>query len=137
MLKENTTHVAHPLLPVSLVVEFIHTRIARQIHTVHDNLDQLEETTGQHEYINVALRDPLKTDFISATRRLNFGSRVIVVEKMRAASMMAALEMMLDEANTLNTSEAVRDSAIYVRKLIKSHMNVYRNLALRAEMVDN
>ncbi|EPE27499.1 hypothetical protein GLAREA_04290 [Glarea lozoyensis ATCC 20868] len=136
MIKQNTIHIAHPLCVVSLVVELVHQTATLQIHIVHDNLNRLEEATGQHEYINVALRDPLKTDFMAATRRLNFASRVIVVERTRAGSMIASLEMMLNEGKTIVASQDQRVSETYVRELIGSHLNVYRNLTLRAEMED-
>jgi hypothetical protein len=50
--------------------------------------------------------------------------------------MIASLEMMLNEAEKIVASEDQRVSEIYVRELIESHLNVYRNLTLRAEMED-
>lgn len=101
------------------------------------SLNELEETAGQHEYINIPVRSPLELDFMAATRRLNFVGRTLGVEKMRAEAMILSLKLMQKEAFNLQrpngTSPGLEESTTLVDELITCHINAAQNLALRAE----
>jgi hypothetical protein len=141
-LKQYQAHCTHPLLTAALLSKIIITSIATRIQAVDQSLNELEETTGQHEYINIPMRNPLELDFMAATRRLNFVGRTLGVEKMRADATILTLELMSKEVNELKklTSCAddesdlkYHDPSKMVDELITCHINACQNLALRAE----
>ncbi|TVY85962.1 hypothetical protein LAWI1_G008179, partial [Lachnellula willkommii] len=146
-LKQHQTHCIHPLLTAALLSKIVITSTANRIHAVHRNLNELEENAGQHEYIDTPMRNPLEMDFMAATRRLNFVGRTLGVERMRAGTMILALEFMGKEVDGLrkliststansddgNHSKPYEDATKRVDELISCHMNECQNLALRAE----
>lgn len=96
-------------------------------------LGEVEETMGQHEYVNRPVGDPLKIDFSSVTRRLNFHGRTLNVEKMRAESMLLTLSMMKEEYALLRE---VPGRSEYIKGMVNYHTSAYRYLLLRADFRD-
>ncbi|TVY43824.1 hypothetical protein LOCC1_G004859 [Lachnellula occidentalis] len=144
-LKQHQIHCTHPLLTAALLSKIVITAVANRVQAVDRILNELEETAGQHEYINIPLRNPLEMDFMTATRRLNFVGRTLGVERMRAEAMILALGVMgkdiagfgkliststSDDENGRATHE---DATRMVGELITCHVDECQNLALRAE----
>jgi len=142
-LKQYQAHCTHPLLTAALLAKIIIASTARRIQEVDRGLNELEETTGQHEYINIPMKNPLKLDFMAATRRLNFVGRTLGVEKMRADATILTLELISKQVEELkkltsgsdneNKLKLPEDSSRMVDELITCHINACQNLALRAE----
>ncbi|KAG9228050.1 hypothetical protein BJ875DRAFT_529145 [Amylocarpus encephaloides] len=142
-LKEHKNYCRHPLLSAALMVPICNTSTARRIQTVDTNLNELEESAGQHEYANIAQRSPLKLDFVTATRKLNFAARNLGVESMRSSIAKLTLEFMLREVHALEhdlTRIALSDllqasdrmSSAHVKELIEASINMSQNLNIRA-----
>ncbi|TVY84028.1 hypothetical protein LSUE1_G001785 [Lachnellula suecica] len=142
-LLQHRAHVTHPLLTAALLSKLVIASTASRIQASDRSLNELEESTGQHEYINIPMKSPLELDFMAATRRLNFVGRTLGVERMRAGSTILTLEFMAMEMYAIHdiaifshggiTSNGYEESSTLVRELINSHINACQNLALRAE----
>jgi hypothetical protein len=98
-------------------------------------LNILEESMGQHEYVNRPMGNPLEIDFAATTRRLSAISRVLQVERMRVDGLMLALAFMKGERELLfnSRSEAREGLKEQVDDMISCQRNFCQNLALRAE----
>lgn len=65
-------------------------------------LNVLEESMGQHVYVNRPVGNPLEIDFVDTTRRLSAVSRVLQVEK-RTESQVAVVRLSLSHIARLFT----------------------------------
>ncbi|CZR56162.1 uncharacterized protein PAC_06050 [Phialocephala subalpina] len=133
-LKTLQQHIAHPLLLPVLLVDICLASSATRTQLADDRLNELEETMGQHEWINRPLGDPLKLDFVSTTRTLNFTARTLGVEKMRIQGTLLTLSNILQEVEHLQTLDPQEQKTyIWMKETIAYHTNTAQNLSLRAE----
>ncbi|PVH75528.1 hypothetical protein DL98DRAFT_593035 [Cadophora sp. DSE1049] len=126
-----------------MVIELVTASNARRLQAADWRLNELEETMGQHEYINRPMGDPLAIDFIATTRTLNTTSRMLGVERMRLGANILALEMILKEIKELRMNISAEDCSSdwqqngdgskMITELVAYQMNACQNLVLRAE----
>ena len=144
-LKAKESLCTHPLLLANLVITLSINSSYERIRAADWRLNELEETMGQHEYVNRPMGDPLAIDFIATTRTLNTTSRLLGVERMRLGATILALEMIARETKRLELisigsrhtdrtryderNRAISDLAAY-------QMNTCQNLILRAEYAE-
>jgi hypothetical protein len=126
------------LLIPCLVIQIALSTNAERIQVADVKLNSLEETTGQHEYINRPLGNPLEIDFITVTRTLNFLARVLGIEKMRLGSTLLALDLISKEFRELEkhgpgSPEDRAAAREMIEEMAADHINSCRNLILRAE----
>jgi hypothetical protein len=91
-LKSNHFSTSHPLLLAIFTTEFVIDTCGNRIQTCDRQLKNLEEIMGQHEYIDLPIGNPLETDSMATTRRLNFMARTLAAETMRLGAMLLTLE---------------------------------------------
>lgn len=129
-LKEHQMHCQQPLLLATLVTELVIDSCGDQISLSDRKLNGLEETMGQHEYVNRPMGSPLEIDFISTTGTLNAISRNLGVETMRVGAILLALHSILDNSKQM-TKEP--NGLAMMDELIGCQINACENLLLRAE----
>ncbi|KAF8856034.1 hypothetical protein BDZ45DRAFT_675834 [Acephala macrosclerotiorum] len=133
-LKSFQEHIAHPLLLPVLLSELCLVSSSAHIEIGNDRLNELEETMGQHQWINRPLGDPLKLDFISTTRTLNFTARTLGVEKMRIQGILLTLSNILLEVENLHTLDPQEaNTYTWMKETLAYHTNTAQNLVLRTE----
>ena len=92
--------------PLCVAVHLVDTCVRAtqsRLVDVDGALNELEEVTGQHEWTNRPLGDPMAMDFLKVGRKLNFNSRTSAIEKMRAQTLVATIQELKrihDAANT-------------------------------------
>jgi hypothetical protein len=101
-LKDRGIYCQQPLLVAVLVADLVVNTIARLIEGSNRRLNVLEETMGQHEYVNRPKGNPLELKFEETTSRLNFIGRTLAVQRMRVGSTLRNLEKILQEAKDLS-----------------------------------
>ena len=65
-----------PILAIELEIENINNRLHASDHEIND----LEQSMGQHEYENTPRGSPLEIDFTTTTRKLNFITKRVGVD---------------------------------------------------------
>jgi len=146
MLKSKESEIKQPLLLAILVTELAIDSTERRIQAGDWRLNELEETVGQHEYINRPKRDPLDMDFVGTTRTLNTTSRMLGVERMRLGACLLALDLIERETMKLSINhidstkirekidkEMDDEGALTLIELTEYQINVCQNLVLRVE----
>lgn len=124
-----------------MLIQLVINSISERIQVADIKLNELEEIMGQHEYINRPVGNPLEMDFVAATRTLNFLARVLAVEKMRASSLLLALDMIIKEYKGPIIGRTDKEiqwhdltTSPFVGEMAADHKNACQNLVLRAEM---
>lgn len=142
-LKRKSGKCKHPLLLAVLIVETVNNSISARIQTANYRLNELEETMGQHEYINRPMGNPLELDFLSTTRRLNFIARTLAGEGMRIGATLLILDKISRETRelaraaeidgtVLSSGTSVSDTSM-IDEMVAHHVDACQNLALRAQ----
>lgn len=81
--------------PLCVAVHLIDTCVQAtqsRLVGVDGALNELEEVTGQHEWANRPMGDPMAMDFLKVGRKLNFNSRTLVIEKKRAQTLLSTIQ---------------------------------------------
>lgn len=90
--QSNLALSSHPLLLPILAIELEMERISGRVHDWDKRLNELEETMGQHEYVDRPSGNPLEMNFTTATRKLNHISKKLGVDALTLGFVMLALE---------------------------------------------
>jgi hypothetical protein len=91
-MRESEAICSHPL---ALLVYLLEPQVGSsdgRLHDSHAQLDELEETMGQHEYIGRPRGNPLELDFLSTTRSLNWIGNKIRIDILRLRELLVVLE---------------------------------------------
>jgi len=101
------------LNPLCVAIHVVHLCVDAsegRIRDVDGKLNELEEVTGQHEWTNRPIGDPLEMDFLKVGRRLNFTSRILGVEKMRTLTLLETLKELwrVDNKENLEIEQLLR-----------------------------
>jgi hypothetical protein len=145
-LEQHKDLTIRPLVLPILVTDISITSSAQRIQSADHRLSELEEKTGQHEWINRPMMDPLEMDFNSMTRQLNSIGRVLAVETMRVKSVSLALQKItLWNEDLLHLRDDRRDNGgigaiqrsanhAWVKETAAYHSDTCQQLALQAEV---
>ncbi|KUJ23863.1 uncharacterized protein LY89DRAFT_776084 [Mollisia scopiformis] len=127
-------HITHPFLLPVLLSEICLVSSENRVQLSDDRLNGLEELMGQHEWINRPVGDPLKLDFVTTTRALNFTSRNLGVEKMRVQGQLLCLSNLLEEVELLHKSyPCSEDTYTWMKETIANHRNTAKYLLVRTD----
>ncbi len=143
-LKDRKMFCRQPLLLAALVTEIVIDSSEELIRVSHFKIDALEETMGQHEYVNRPKGNPFEIDFISTTSALNTTNRTIAVQELRIGAVLLQLGSILDNSKNMNNSlkdrvsdarasSAVPDGLVMMEEFIEFQINACKSLLLRAE----
>jgi len=139
-LHTHTSFTTHPLLLPLIIVDLCIASSATRIESVDYQLDELEETTGQHEWVNRPRGDPMELDFVSVTRKLNFISGTLGGESMRVKGTLLTLEKIVEEIDLLVLSGSgdsgagnLKGQGKVLKEMVAYYSNKCQNLSLRAE----
>lgn len=139
-LTNNPTLAPHPLYLPVLIAELSVESSAPRIQSAAQRLDGLERAAGQHEWLDVAMGDPLTLDFTSATKQLNFASRWLDMEVWRCKANLLVLENVKAEIDFLRNFDAgnegardLKEEGTRLKELIAYHANTCHNFIHRAE----
>lgn len=117
----------HPMCVALHLAELCIDASEGRLRDVDAKLSELEEVTGQHEWTNRPIGDPLEMNFLKVGRRLNFNSRILGVEKMRTS----ALRETLEEIRRVDTQPNLE-----VEQLLRYYENACKMLQCSIEYQD-
>jgi hypothetical protein len=128
----------HPLLLPVLIAELSIVKSDERFLWTDQELHKLEQATGQHEWVDRILGDPMALDYNNATKTLNFVSRCIGLETMRVKEILLIFEFIKGEVDSLATFGVadVEEKGKCLKELVMYHINVCENFLLRAEFQD-
>jgi hypothetical protein len=96
-LEDSQIYCEHPLVVPALIAELVIDVCSEKVNLSDLTLNNLEESMGQHPYMNRPIGNPLELDFISTTRQINFESRKLGLDTARLRGVLLAIEMILGE----------------------------------------
>jgi hypothetical protein len=101
----------NPLLLPILIADISNLYSDNRIQSADGRLTEIEQASGQHEWVDLKIGDPLKLDFLLTTKQLNFTSRALGMEIWR--------------------HRKIRKSTLSLRKLLRSSQGKARKTARR------
>jgi len=96
-LEDRQIYCEHPLVLPALITEFVIDECSERVNLSNLTLNNLEESMGQHKYMNRPRGNPLELDFIATTRDINVESRRLGLCTARLRGVLLALELILSE----------------------------------------
>jgi hypothetical protein len=139
-LTNNPSLAPHPLYLPVLIAELSAESSAPRIQSAAQRIDGLERAAGQHEWVDLAVGDPLALDFPSATKQLNSASRWLNMEIWRCKANLLVLENVKAEIDFLRNCDAgnkggrdLKEEGTRLKELIAYHANTCHNFIHRAE----
>jgi hypothetical protein len=127
----------HPLsLPIHIIGMSINSSSIR-LQWADDIITKFEQDTGQHEWSDMRVGDPMEMDFSSATRMLNFIYRSLAMEITRYKWNLNALDNIVKYIDTLSVENAntqiLVESGERLRDLVAYQISTCQYNMIRAE----
>lgn len=146
-LEDRVDNCEQPLLLAALIAELMIDRCTERVNTIHGELNNLEDSMGQHQYRSRPRGNPLEVDFEKTTSKITLQSRRLPLDTARLQGVLLALELIRDETEKIVTQTSLHpassgttkshiaafDGSFIIEEMVSGLVNACKNTLLRVE----